>query len=37
MNENQEICWHYVMDIHNPEDVWYSLINKNILIMGEYK
>lgn len=21
--------WHYVMDIHNPENIWYSLLEDN--------
>lgn len=25
MNEKQTICWHYVMDIHEPEEYWYSV------------
>jgi hypothetical protein len=25
MNEVEDITWHYVMDIHEPEEVWYSL------------
>ena len=25
MNDYQYITWHYVMDIHEPEDYWYSL------------
>lgn len=24
MNENQIVCWHYVMDIHQPNDIWHS-------------
>lgn len=25
MNKSQRLCWHYVMDIHDPEHYWYSL------------
>ena len=25
MNKKQTICWHYVMDIHEPEEYWYSV------------
>lgn len=24
MNKNQIITWHYIMDIHEPEEIWYS-------------
>lgn len=29
MNDNQRITWHYVMDIHDPEDYWYSRTDIN--------
>lgn len=25
MNENQTICWHYILDIHQPHEIWYSV------------
>lgn len=25
---SQTIAWHYVMDIHEPDEVWYSLMEE---------
>jgi hypothetical protein len=25
MSESEAITWHYVLDIHDPENYWYSL------------
>ena len=39
MNKNQIICWHYVLDIHDPESVWYSdhkVMGENLSVCGLY-
>lgn len=39
MNKNQIITWHYIMDIHDPESIWYSntdVMNANLSCIGLY-
>ena len=26
INTTQDITWHYVIDIHGPDDPWYTII-----------
>lgn len=28
MTDGKTVAWHYVMDIHAPEEVWYSTVEE---------
>lgn len=31
MSTVQMVTWHYVMDIHAPDDYWYSVLGQKML------